>query len=344
MSGACTEIKKTASLVAIAKLALYGGSDEYNQAHVRAGEIIYGQRDREPRSDVDEDALAKKEIAAWAKTDAKAAAGGRAPEVDQEFAERREQAYAQHLQHSGCRNAILAVHDLSDVGRLLIPQQEEHLDGEISTRSKKAKLEEQALFGDNSHLLFEARFKTKKKTGVNKFVEINGERKNWSNKIGPELRMTIAEAAVALIENVAYVHVIVFDNEKKQRLKARVQWIEPVEARETGAQWFRVVVKSDFGEWRPTTLEEISMSNETIGRVILERVEPRNPRAKERADEAFRRWRDEGLPTFGLMVVDKPQDGFYVITTDTEGFLRQLISDAGSDPDKAMKDLFGEDD
>ncbi len=210
--------------------------------------------------------------------------------------------------------------------------------------SKREKLAEQSLFGDRSYVRFEARFKAEKKTGAEKFVKTGDAWEDWSNKLGPELSMPVDRAALVLRENVAYVHVTIFDNEREQRLKARVLWIDQAVSRPKGVRVFCAIADRGFGEEQQAVLRGIIAKPGIAGRMLLARSKPRNTRASEREAEAFERWRNEWPQVFGLMITGEPQDGFYVINADTEELLRQTIADIGGNVDRAMDELFGEDD
>ena len=213
MPDACTEIKNRAARAAAAKFLLYGGSDEYERIHVQAGEIIYGQRDRALRSDVDEYERVREEIANWAKNDAIAIAGGRATEMDLEFAKWRAAVYVQHLPHPGCHNAILAVRDLDDIGQTLISQQEGQLDGVM-----------------NRHPLHPAYLAARYKPGLKKsnttILVSDGENVVDRSDIGFGFVPVQPENAWGLLERgIAYISVILGDYDPP--VAYRVERMEP---------------------------------------------------------------------------------------------------------------------
>ena len=213
MSDVCREIKWTAMHAADVKLGLYGGSDEYEQAHIRAVEIIYGKRDRELRTDVDEEDRAFEEIAAWATTDAKKIAGGWATKVDRGFAKRQALAYAQHLQHPGCRNAILTVRDLDDFGRPLNPQQEERMNGAMREHP-------------NHPAYLAARFKPGKTKSNTTILVTDGVQTVDRSDVGFGPVPMPPEAAIDLLmRGQVYVSVILGDYDPP--VAYRVEWMEP---------------------------------------------------------------------------------------------------------------------
>ena len=210
--------------------------------------------------------------------------------------------------------------------------------------NKREKLAEQSLFGDGSHVMFEVRFKAEKKTGAEKRVRAGGAWQDWSKELGPELLMPVEEATLALRENVAYVHVTIFDNEKEQRLKARVLWIIQEVSRETGVSVFWAIADRGYGEEQQAVLKRISAKPGIAGQMLLSRSKLRDTRISEREAEAIDRWRNEWPQVFGLMITGEPQDGFYVINADTEELLRQTIADIGGNVDRAMDEFLSEDD